>query len=196
MRYLTKSRFKLALECLTKLYYTKKEKEWADKNNDDTFLQALADGGNQVGELAKFYFCNDPIGDKITIDTLDYDEALDRTNAMLARPGKVIIAEAAFKFDNLFIRADLLVKDGDTLFLYEVKAKSYDPVKTNFLTKKTGLPDSKWESYLYDVAFQKYVIANSESGRNYKVKAHFILVDKTKASAIEGLNQKFKIIKD
>lgn len=29
-RYLTKSRFKEALECVTKLYYTKKEEEYAN----------------------------------------------------------------------------------------------------------------------------------------------------------------------
>ena len=51
-RYLTKSRYKLGLECPTKLYYTGKS-EYANQNIDDTFLLALADGGFQVGELAK-----------------------------------------------------------------------------------------------------------------------------------------------
>ena len=37
---------------------------------DDKFLQALADGGYQVGELAKLYF---PNGHDIM--TLDYEEA-------------------------------------------------------------------------------------------------------------------------
>ena len=61
MRYLTKSRFKLALNCPTKLYYTKKEHEYGDQCNVDLFLQSLADGGFQVGELAKFYLHNNPI---------------------------------------------------------------------------------------------------------------------------------------
>jgi len=60
MRYLTKSRFKLALECLTKLYYTRKD-DYADESIDDSFLIALAEGGFQVGELAKFLFCEDPV---------------------------------------------------------------------------------------------------------------------------------------
>ena len=50
-RYLTKSRFKLALECPTKLYYTGKP-EYANTNNENEFLAMLADGGFQVGELA------------------------------------------------------------------------------------------------------------------------------------------------
>lgn len=54
-RYLTKSRFKLALECPTKLYYTGKP-GYADQKIEDPFLLALAEGGFQVGELAKLYF--------------------------------------------------------------------------------------------------------------------------------------------
>ena len=66
--YLTKSRFKLALNCVTQLYYTGKKDVYADKNLDDDFLEALAKGGFQVGELAKYYFCDDPVKEKITID--------------------------------------------------------------------------------------------------------------------------------
>lgn len=54
-RYLTKSRFKLALECPTKLFYTGKS-EYANQKIDDPFLLALAKGGFQVGALAKRYF--------------------------------------------------------------------------------------------------------------------------------------------
>ncbi len=77
MRYLTKSRFKLAEECPTKLFYTGK-KEYPDKKGEDPFLAALADGGFQVGELAKCYF---PGGTDIT--SLDYEESLRQTNELL-----------------------------------------------------------------------------------------------------------------
>jgi hypothetical protein len=49
MRYLTKSRFKLALECPTKLFYTKKPEIFPDQTQGDPFLKALAEGGFQVG---------------------------------------------------------------------------------------------------------------------------------------------------
>ena len=52
MGYLTKSRFKLAVECPRKLYYSGKA-EYGNTKQEDTFLQALADGGFQVGELAR-----------------------------------------------------------------------------------------------------------------------------------------------
>ena len=50
-RYLTKTRFKLGIDCPTKLFYTRKA-EYPDQNEEDTFLAALAEGGFQVGKLA------------------------------------------------------------------------------------------------------------------------------------------------
>ena len=70
-RFLTKSRFKLATECPTKLYYTGKS-EYANQKNYDDFLLALAEGGLQVGELAKRYF---PDGQEVK--TQDHNEALE-----------------------------------------------------------------------------------------------------------------------
>ena len=56
-RYLTKSRFVSAIDCPTKLFYLGK-KEYRNINNEDSFLASLAQGGYQVGALAKFLFKN------------------------------------------------------------------------------------------------------------------------------------------
>ena len=40
-RYLTKSRFKLALECPTKLFYSGKPQLYPDRREGDEFLQSL-----------------------------------------------------------------------------------------------------------------------------------------------------------
>ena len=87
-RYLTKSRFKLALECPTKLFYTGK-KEYANQKQEDSFLLAMAEGCFQVSELAKCYF---PGG--FDIKTPDYNKALSRTNELLQQE-QVTIYEAA-----------------------------------------------------------------------------------------------------
>ncbi len=55
-RYLTKSRFKIAVECPTKLFYTGKEAVYRNLKQEDTFLQALADGGFQVGKMATMLY--------------------------------------------------------------------------------------------------------------------------------------------
>jgi len=186
-RYLTKSRFKLATECPTKLFYTGK-KEYANRNLDDSFLLALADGGFQVGELAKYYF---PGGYDIKI--LDYDEALKETNKLLELD-QVTIYEAAIATEKLFIRADILTKNGNRLSLYEVKAKSFDTEEEDPFANKNGTIKSVWKSYLYDVAFQKYVI--NQALPQYEVFAHLMMADKTETCPTDGLNQKFRLVKD
>lgn len=199
-RYLTKSKFKSGLECVTKLYYTGKKEEYADQKIDDKFLQALAEGGHQTGALSLFEFCDDPVGDDIIIETLDYDDSLQITNERLSREGKVVIAEAAFKYNNLFIRADIVVKNGNVIDLYEVKAKSFNSIdenESNFISYAGGQNErinSKWESYLYDIAFQKYVI--TKSFPNLTVNSHLLLVDKSKKATVNGLNQLFQIVKE
>ena len=130
-RYLTKSRFQLALECPTKLYYYGK-REYPSKKDDNEFLAALAEGGFQVGALAK---CYHPGG--VDITSLDYEESLRQTNELL-RQEKATIYEAAVKFENLFIRVDVLEKTGNTINLIEVKAKSINPLEDNFLMAKGG----------------------------------------------------------
>lgn len=183
-RYLTKSRFKLAQECPVKLYYTGKKNIYYDTKLDNDFLAALAEGGFQVGELAKCYY---PGG--VEVEDLDYDTALARTNELLKKEN-VIIYEAAFLYNNLFIRADILEKKGKSLRLHEVKAKSFDPTTDSFTTNK-GLISSKWEPYLYDVAFQKYVI--QKSFPDHSVSAYLLLSDKSVNATVDGLNQSFFI---
>lgn len=182
-RYLTKSRFKLACECGTKLFYTKKKDEYANSTLDDPFLAALADSGFQVGELAKCYY---PGG--VDIKTLGYDEALEETEAALSS-GAPAIFEAAIHFKNLFVRADVLEIKGDTLHLLEVKAKSIDPEDEDpFFTKK-GTLSSTWRSYLFDVAFQTYVLRKAFPEKT--VIPYLYLVNKKAPCPTSGLNQKF-----
>jgi len=185
-KHLTKSRFKLACECPTKLFYTGNS-EYADHNQVDKFLKALAEGGIQVGELAKCYF---PSG--FDIKTPDYEQSLAETNELL-NDDKVIIYEAAIQAGNLFIRSDILVKEGNKLELYEVKAKSFDLNEVNPFRNANGAIDSKWNPYLSDVAFQKHVLQLAFP--DYEISAHLMLVDKNAKCPTDGLHQKFKLVK-
>ncbi len=187
-RYLTKSRFKLGSECPAKLYYTGKKSAYADQSLDDPFLAALASGGFQVGELAKCYF---PGGHDIT--SLDYEESLEQTRALL-QLDDVVIFEAAFLYQNLFIRADIIEKSGNRIKLIEVKAKSCDPSSHSQFENKNGTIKAQWLPYLEDVAFQKYVMTNALPGMY--ISAELMLADKSASCPTEGLNQKFLITTD
>ena len=184
-KYLTKTLLNLAMECPTKLYYAGK-KEYANQKIDDPFILSLENGGFQVGELAKHYF---PGG--VEVDTLDYNKALRETNELLKRK-HVVIYEGAVSVDKFFIRTDILVKDGDSIELIEVKAKSFGDFSDIY--NRNGTIKPTWKPYFYEIAFQKHVI--SKAFPNYNISAHLMLVDKNSKCPTDGLNQKFRIIRD
>lgn len=190
-RYLTKGRFKLGLECPTKLFYTK-NLDYADQGHNDPFMQALAKGGYQVGEMAKYKYCDDPIGSGITVESLVDDEALRITQEKLNANPRVVIAEGAFCYNNLFMRADIVVRDGQVIKLIEVKSKSIQ--NSDEFLDKNGKPMSKWSSYLYDIAFQTYVMQKALP--NFEIKPYLLLVNKDALACRDGLNQLFKVKKN
>ena len=151
MAYLTKSRFKTALNCPTKLYYGTKGNNYHDNKAEDPFMMALAEGGYQVGELAKFLISDNPVKEGISINELDYDISLAKTAEKRKIGDKVAIAEAAFKYKDLFVRTDLFLEERDFIKLYEVKAKSWDPsvsfLKNNNRGKNKGriTIDGEWK---------------------------------------------------
>ena len=188
MRVLTKSRFKLGLDCPNKLFYTSKA-VYENLKVDDPFMDALASGGFQVEEYARMHY---PGGVLIEESRTDYEFLANKTRELLEQEN-VIIYEAAFLIDNLFIRTDILVKQGKKIKLIEVKAKGCSGNSVEqFMGKKGGLVSS-WKPYLFDLAFQKYVV--SASMIDYQVSAHLLLADKQKAASVDGMNQFFRIRK-
>jgi hypothetical protein len=193
MRYLTKSRFKTGLECPNKLFYTKKE-EYANQKDFDPFLEALASGGFQVEELARLHYPDGVLIEDQSHEHYDYEAKVNETSDLLAHHENIVIFEAAFKFNNLFIRVDILEKKATHINLIEVKAKSFNSIddQYEFVGKKGGMV-SGWKYYLFDVAFQKYVV--NKAYPEYRVTPYLMLADKDKTANVDGLNQMFRIKK-
>jgi hypothetical protein len=194
-RYLSKSRFKLALECPTKLFYAKESNGYFDKNQDNDFLHALADGGNQVGELAKFKYHPDPIGEGITVEPLGYEEAISQTQVKMSVPTRSVIAEAALLHETFFVRVDILIHDpmAKTIEIIEVKSKSVDDaiIASRFKNDKGNfLP--KWLPYLYDITFQSEVARRCFP--DYKIISKLLLLDSSEVCDVDRLHQNFKIV--
>ena len=185
-RLLTKSRFALALECPTKLVY-QDDPRYANTKCHNEFLLALAEGGHQVGALAKCLF---PEG--IEIDATGHDAQVAQTLELLQR-GEVTLFEAAIRVGNLFIRVDLLHKSGDLLELYEVKAKGFNPLDPGFVGKRGGFT-SEMKPYLYDVAFQRLVIRRAFP--DMRVRSHLVMPNKSATCTTDGLAQKLRITRD
>ena len=182
-RLLTKSLFARALECPRKLYYIGKP-QYVDNSLADEFLAALAEGGMQVGELARCYY---PEG--VLVAEKGRTAALARTNELLRR-NRVTLFEAAIQHGNCYCRADILIKDGNRFELIEVKAKSYAADEDgNFMAKRGSDVSSVWKPYLYDVAFQRLVLQRAFPAAS--VNAYLMLADKLSAATADGLNQRF-----
>ncbi|WP_422104768.1 DUF2779 domain-containing protein [Winogradskyella sp.] len=188
MKVLTKSRFKLGLECPNKLFFTGK-KSYANNKKDDRFLEALAEGGFQVEELARMTF---PNGTLLEGNDCNYETLWYKTRDLL-RQDNATIYEAAVLYESLFVRADILVKKGDTIQLIEVKAKSYDSTEDHIFIGKRGGLRSEWKVYLFDIAFQKYVLQKRFPG--FEIKSYIMMADTSKTASINGLNQLFRITK-
>lgn len=186
MAVLSKSRFKLGLECPNKLFFTGNS-NYANKKNSDSFLAALAEGGFQVEELARLHY---PNGNFIETETYEYERAAQLTREALLQEN-VVIYEAAFLVDGFFIRTDILEKKGNLIRLIEVKAKSFDSTDENIFVGVRGGLSAGFKPYLFDIAFQKKVaqLAYPE----FQFTAYFMMADKYKTAQIDGLNQLFRV---
>ncbi len=184
-RYLTKSRIKLAVECPRKLFYTGKKEIYQDTMAEDSFLEMLAEGGYQVGALAKLRY---PEG--IEIHETDHAAAEAATQALLARD-RVVLFEPAIRVGNFFIRIDVLVKDGNRFELIEVKAKSYNSQKPELFGSRGGIR-SDMLPYFQDAAFQSWVLQQAYPGA--VIKTYLMMPDKAQVAPIAGINQMFRIL--
>jgi len=142
---LSKSKFLSGLQCHKRLYLEIYQPELATDPDDTT--QAILDMGTEIGAVARQRF---PGGVLVEADRQHAEEALDRTKALLADPRVPAIFEAAFMFENVFIRVDILERlsmaesGGSVWRLIEVKSASR--VK---------------EVHLDDLAIQTYVIGGA-----------------------------------
>ncbi len=186
-QYLTKSKFVRALDCPTKLYY-KQHDEYKSTLEDNDFMQALAEGGLQVGELAKLYF---PGGHDIPM-TQEKSKSLSETNALLQQDD-VTIYEAAIQHEQCFVLVDVLRKKGNRLDLIEVKSKSWEPDES-FTYKNKDDIYSDWQEYLFDVAFQMWVARRAYP--DYQIEPYLMLIDKSQKATVDGLHQYFKITEE
>ena len=186
MKVLSKSRFKIGLSCPNKLYFSG-DKSYKNKDDDNAFLSALAEGGFQVEALSRLLY---PGGQFVNAPYGAYQQAFDQTLELL-KQDEVIIYEAAFLWDGLFVMTDIVVKQGNRVRLIEVKAKSFDSTQTDTFIGARGDIRSSWRPYLFDIAFQSHVA--SKCLPNLSFDSFFLMADQSKVATIDGLNQRFRL---
>lgn len=173
------------MECPTKLFYTGKDKEYKNSKGENEFLESLAEGGFQVGKMATLLF---PEGKEVK--ARKNQEALTETAVLLSSNHSIILFEPALAFENLLVRVDVLVKQGNLIELIEVKAKSYNSEDPDIEGVRAYI-NASMLPYIEDAAFQKYVVSNALP--SCSVSTFLMMPDKSVAAVTDGLNQCFRI---
>lgn len=184
-RPLTKSRFKLAVECPRKLTYQAQPSRYPTTDSQDEFAEQRRLSGHAVGELARRMY-----PETINITARERADQLAETAALISRD-EVTVAEGTFTVDNLLVRVDLLVKKGRDVRLIEVKSKSFDSSKNQWFGKGRRVkPD--WLPYVQDVAFQTYLLRRIHP--DWKVTPVLMLIDPRARCTIEGLGHRIRAL--
>lgn len=142
--YLSKSLFIRGLQCHKSLYLHKYHPDLKDKISE--VQEALFQSGTNVGIYAQKLF---PGGVEIPFDDVSLSKQIKRTMIEIEN-GTKIIYEAAFSYDNVFVKVDILRKTKIGWEIYEVKGSTevkdvyYDDVAIQYyVLKGSGLPVSK-----------------------------------------------------
>lgn len=182
--YLTKSDFKVARTCPTKLYYRKMR--YPSLSDDDPYVEFLADGGYMVEAIAKLLF---PEG--LEVQGTSTEEMFAATSQAL-RQDEVTLFQATLIHGQLRAQVDILEKRGNRFRLIEVKAKTVelgDDLASPFSWKK-GIY-SKWKPYIEDVAYQTHILRGLYP--DAQVIPCLCVIDKTQTATSDTAFENFQI---
>lgn len=185
--YLTKSDFKTARDCPTKLFY--KKAKYPSRLDDDPYLAFLADGGYMVETMARALF---PGGRELSGWENPEEAARQARQAIEAGDGTFF--EATILHGPFLARIDILRRSGNVLELIEVKSTSLDVTENPeapFRGRRGGI-DSGWRSYLEDVTFQVMVLRLAYPG--FEVRPFLCVVDKSKQATEAATFDKFRLV--
>ncbi len=169
---LSKSDFIIASTCSKKLVY--KKLNYKTKNDENEFLEMLAQGGHIIGKYARLLY---PEG--IEIKGESNVEIISETKRLFEKNDKITLFESGFESNNKIGRIDILVKNGNTINIIEVKSKSFDS------GDKKSKSDERLRVCIEDLAFQTMVM--NEIYPNLEIHSYLLLPDKSKRTDIEGL---------
>jgi hypothetical protein len=134
--YLSKSLYMRGLQCHKSLYLDRHRPELRAAPSPE--LEALWKSGHEVGDLAHMLF---PGGVIVPFEGMTKDEQLAKTREEIDCGTKAIY-EATFSHDDVFVKADIIVRNRGYWDLYEVKSS-------------TSVKEHHWD----DVAVQYYVLS-------------------------------------
>ena len=193
--YLTKSDFKVAQTCATKLYYRKLG--YPTREDGDEYLAALADQGYLIEALARALYPDGRwVGYRDDVESAAWD-----TMAALA-PDTCTLFEATFISGSKLARADILVKRGQLIELIEIKSCGFDRAKNDELVRAgqsnlfhspraTDGLQTKWRPYLEDAAFQTAIL--QDVFPDLEIVPYLLMPDTSRPCPVDGLHHQFSL---
>ena len=162
--YLTKSKYLNGLQCYKRLWY---EENHPERKPDISISQRrIFDQSNKVGILARGHF---PEG--VLINAAAPLNSVKQTEAAIRR-GDSCIFEAAFIFNDVLVKCDILEKDSNSWRITEVKAST-----------------SVKDEYIHDLTIQKYVL----SGRGLSISETQLMFINNKDCVYPDMSNLFTI---
>ena len=194
-RTLSKSDYILARTCAAKLFF--RENGYPDRRDSNHYLVLLAEGGYMVEALAKARYADGVQLEYGRNVADDYARTLDHL-----RRDRVTLFEATLLVGRRQARVDILEKQGNTIRLLEVKSRSFDGAEHERLKadgrfgvfrgkKKPHGILGDWVAKLEDLTYQVVLLEKLLPG--VVVKPFLVLVDKSKASALDNVPSLFEL---
>jgi predicted RecB family nuclease len=135
--FLSKSRLISAWQCPKKLHLEKHHKELGVITSQ---MESLFAGGHQVGDIAQQLYGND----KSVEIAFNFKTMVAETKRLIENGADYPIFEATCRYENVLIRADVMIPEGDGWHVIEVKAST-----------------SVKDTHVLDCAIQDWVLRNS-----------------------------------
>lgn len=201
MNYLTKSDFKVARSCATKLYY--KKLGYPTNSQMTPYMKSLSEGGFILGKMARLLY---PEG--VEVGVYDSVEKAIAQTKILLKQKNITLFEPVIYSDRKLVRVDILVKQGNQIQLIEVKSKQFNSIENErqiqerginiFRGKREGKVNSIWRPYIEDLAYQTWILAEmlrEENGDAEKAEIfpHLLLPDIAKSTQIDRLASYFEL---
>lgn len=142
---ISKSKFTAGRQCLKRQWLQIHRPDLEEETSTD-----IKEQGTAVGVLARTAF---PGGVLVETDNYDFDAAVFETQQLMADPKVLVLFEAAFVYNQLRIRVDVLARMGEGWSIGVIPNKEAD-----YLASEVKASNSVKEHQIEDVSFQVYVL--------------------------------------
>ncbi|MCK0165909.1 DUF2779 domain-containing protein [Marinobacter sp. S6332] len=195
---LTKSRFSMGLSCHQKLIFEAAGEVYVDQRKTSAILEGLAEGGFQLGALARTLFRQADGLSAFEIDAEGQEEQIAQTVEALKKES-VTLFEPTIVFDDYLVRVDVLRKRGTQIELIEVKSKSFNsksdkPDKNPLYWTKDGDIHSAFLDSVRDLAFQYWVLRQAYPAWN--IQCYLMMPDTSVPAREDALHKRLSVVFD